>query len=409
MGNLKGTQVNKIDGGNGRLSSTNDSVVLLVCAMAVAGTTLVADEAVKLIQTKDIEVFGVNESYDANNGSLAHYQTSEIFRLAPEATVYFLPVALGSDVADHTALVINTIKENPQIKGLGYAGFTHTLTEISDSVENLQITLVEELKKDGIDVDFVLVEAGSSALTLNNLPNLRSLDAQNVSIVLGNDLGIASIDASYSNHSAIGSALGMICIRQVSENIGSTDILNKPDDKKGNQLYPLTESGLNRFITAGLSTGQKISELTNTQIQSLVTNGYIFVAPYNGSADLFFSGSATCTIASSDYAYIENNRVWNKASRLIKDALMPQIKSKVKKDPETGFIRSTTISHWERLCMKACVERMEGENDISGGEITINPNQAPNEETPLKIKATIVADDIVHSFDVDLSLTNKLN
>ena len=62
MGNLKGTQVNKLDGGNGRLSSTNDSVVLLVCAMAVAGTTLVADEAVKLRQTKDIEVFGVNES-----------------------------------------------------------------------------------------------------------------------------------------------------------------------------------------------------------------------------------------------------------------------------------------------------------------------------------------------------------
>ena len=235
------------------------------------------------------------------------------------------------------------------------------------------------------------------------------MQAENVSILIGNDAGIAALDVAYSNHSAIGSALGMLCARQVSENIGSTDILNKPEDKKGNQLYPLTEKGLNRFITSGLSTGQKISELTNTQLKSLIEKGYIFAAPYNGSADMFFSGSATCTTKSSDYAYIEHNRVWNKAARLIREALLPQIKGKVKKDPNTGFIKQTTISHWERVVTKASIERMEAENDISGGSIYINPNQAPTEETPLKISVKVVTDDIVHVFDVDLSLTNKLS
>ena len=51
---------------------------------------------------------------------------------------------------------------------------------------------------------------------------------------------------------------------------------------------------------------------------------------------------------------------------------------------------------------------MVADNDISGGEIHISEKQNPTEDHPLKIYATIVADGIVHSFDVDLSLTNKI-
>ena len=123
---------------------------------------------------------------------------------------------------------------------------------------------------------------------------------------------------------------------------------------------------------------------------------------------MYFSGSATCCTKTSDYAYIENNRVWNKAARLIREALAPFLKGKVKKDPSTGYIKATTIAHWERVCAKASIERMEAENDISGGEIYISEKQSPTEDVPLKISVKIVVDDIVHSFNVDLSLTNKL-
>lgn len=409
MGNLDGTNVNKIDGGLGRLNSTNDDVILLVGAIPVTGTTLVQDEAITLIQAKDIEDLGVNESFDANNHVLAHYHISEIFRLAPEATAFFLPVAVGSGIEDHTAKIIETVKANQQIKGIGYFGFTNTLETVSDTANSLQSSLVAELKKDHIYIDFVLLEGGSTALAFNSFPNLRELDGQNVSVIIGQDSIVSALDPAYAPHGAIGSALGMLCVRQVSENIGSTDIINKPDDKKGEALYSLTDKGLKKFVSAGLSTGQKISELTNAQLKSLITKGYIFAASYNGTADIFFSGSATCTSKSSDYAYIEYNRVWNKCARLIEEALLPQIKGKVKKDPQTGYIKQTTISSWERVCMKASIERMEAENDISGGSIYINPKQAPTEDTPLKISVEVIADDIVHSFDVDLSLTNKLS
>lgn len=409
MGNLIGVNTNKKDGGLGRLNSTNDSVVLIVAAMLVAGTTLVQDQAKVLIQTKDIEEKGVNAAFDANKKVLAHYQTSEIFRIAPEATTVFLPVLPTSTIADNTAKVIATIKANPQIKGVGYVGFTNTLEATAGMVENLQVTLVDELRKDGIELDFVLLEGGTSELALNDFPNLREKNAPNISVIIGQDASVSALDADYAKHAAVGSALGSICVRQVSENMASTDILNKPDEKKGDKMYSLTDAGLGKFTNVSLSTGQNISDLTNAQIQSLIDKGYIFVAPYQGSANMFFSGSATCVSKASDYAYIENNRVWNKLSRLIKEALLPQIKGKVKKDPETGFIKSTTISHWERVVMKASIERMVAENDLSGGDIFINPRQAVSEDVPLKISVEAVIDDIVHKFDVDLSLTNKIS
>ena len=169
----------------------------------------------------------------------------------------------------------------------------------------------------------------------------------------------------------------MLCIRQVSENIGSVDILNKPENKKGKNLYSLTEVGLKRFITASLSTEQKIAELTNEQIQSLNKKGYIFIGPYVGAAGMFFSNSATCYTKTNDYAYIENNRVWNKAARLIRETLAPFLKGKVKKDVETGYIKSTTITHWKQVVYKGCIERMVADNDISGGEIHISEKQNP--------------------------------
>ena len=406
MGNLQGTKINKIDGGNGRLSNTNARVFLLVGALAVAGTSLTANESVRLIQTKDIEALGITESFDANKKSLAHYHVSEAFRLAPDATFHFLPVEDGTTIEGSFTAVLQTLKLNPDIKGIGFFGFDGTLETVGATAELIQSGLVLEAKKSGILLDSVLIEAGNPGLLLiNNYPDFTLVDAQNVSIVNAQDPDIASLDAAYVNHAAIGTALGSLAVRKMSENIGSTSIENKPDEKKTSVFYSLTDTTPKRFVKAGLSTGQNIADLSDQQIKDLVDKGHVLIGPYVGAAGMYFSSSATCTSKTSKYSTIENNAVWNGAARLISEALAPYIKGKVKKDPATGYIRSTTISHWERVVTKACIERLEAENEISGGSIYINPKQTPNAETPLKISVTIVSDEIAHTFDVDLSLT----
>lgn len=136
--------------------------------------------------------------------------------------------------------------------------------------------------------------------------------------------------------------------------------------------------------------------------------GYIYAASYEGYAGVYFQNSPTATAKTSDYAYIENNRVWNKAARIIRQALIPVVKGTVKKDPQTGFIRSTTISYWEGLVNKA-LENMIIDDEISGFDFYINPKQIVNDESPVTGKAQIVADGIVHEFEIDLGLTNQIN
>ena len=406
MGNLEGTKINKIDGGNGRLSATNARIFLMIGAISLVGSTLQANEAVKLIQTKDVEAVGITPAFDANNKVLAHYHVSEFFRNAPEGTLYFLPVAEGATIAQALPTVLQTLKTYPEIKGLGFFGFAdQTLTSVFGLVESLQEDLVGEAKKSGILIDSVLLEAGEKgALTFNNYPDFTTKSAENISVIIGQDRDIADLETEYAAHSSIGSALGMLAVRQISENLGSTDIINKPEDRKAEKFYSLTDSATGKFVNVGLSTGEKLSELTDLQIKSLQDKGYILIGSYVGAAGMYFSGSETCTSSTSKYSTIENNSVWNAAARLIREALAPYIKGKVKKDPTTGYIRSTTIAHWQQVAYKACIERLEAENDISGGSIYINPAQSPSKDNPVKLSVTIDSDEISHTFEIDLTV-----
>lgn len=137
MGHLQGTQINKLDSGLNRENSTNDSIVLLVGSISTGTAQITHGKVIKLIQTKDAEDLGINESFDANHKVLAHYHISEVFRLAPNATVYFLPVAENSSIESVKAQVISAIKENSEIKGVGYFGFTNDLTSVVEQVDGV--------------------------------------------------------------------------------------------------------------------------------------------------------------------------------------------------------------------------------------------------------------------------------
>lgn len=83
------------------------------------------------------------------------------------------------------------------------------------------------------------------------------------------------------------------------------------------------------------------------------------------------------------------------------------MKSKVKKDPATGFIASTTASYWKTLLDKA-LNTMVASDDISGFEVAIDYKQVVSDTDPVKVQALIVANGIVHEFEVAVGLTNNV-
>ena len=408
MGQLKGFTFKKAEGGLGRTASTKDSLFLIVAAMAVAGTQLTHGETKSFIQLKDAEAVGITESLDANQKALTHYHLSEVFRLAPESHIIFLPVAVGK-MQDSTAQIIKAIRANKQVKGVGLFGFTNDLSSIASDVEELQTQIVEAVKPDGILIDFVLVEGkGKDGLAVNNFADLKEKNAPQVSVIIAQDKGIATIDEAYKYHASIGSALGMLSVRNVSENLGSVDIENKPENAKGGNTYPLTDEGKKRYISGGISTGQSAEELSNEQLKLLNDKGYILAGQYADMAGFFLSNSPTCVSKSSDYTYIENNRVWNKAARLVRQALSPRIKSKLPKNPQTGYLKDSIVTSLQELAGKAIERQMVVTGEISGYAVSIDAKQTVTEEMPLKVKIRLVPDDILHAIEGEIGLTSNL-
>lgn len=410
MGQLSGVNINRSDGGLGRRSENSDSVFALVSCMPMSGINLEENKAVLLMQPSDAESIGIDPSFDANEDVLIYHHISEVFRLAPDASLYLIGVDNTNEVKvkECIAQILPTIRANKEIKGIGFVGFNDDLTSIATDIEEIQSNLVDELATENRFIDFVILEGKTQVeIEPNNLVDLRTKNAPQISVVIAQDQFVRDMgEGSYDDTASVGSVLGMLAVRQVNENIGSVNIKHKPRAMRGTADYPLTSGRL--WLKALLSSGQDIESFSKTDLKTMNDKGYIYAASYEGYAGVYFQNSPTATAKTSDYAYIENNRVWNKAARIIRQALIPVVKGTVKKDPQTGFIRSTTISYWEGLVNKA-LENMIIDDEISGFDFYINPKQIVNDESPVTGKAQIVADGIVHEFEIDLGLTNQIN
>lgn len=405
---FNGITINKAAGGIARNPNTSDRVVLLVCgATAVAGLAHYATTELQSIE--DLEALNITADSDLAIGELTHYHVSEVFRLSPAQSLHLMLVPDTEKIS--TLLVKNEfvagVRAIDGINTIGIAGMTADLT--ADVAIKAAQVFVDELAADYIYIDNVMLEGVGSYVptAIATLTDNRTLDSENVSMVIAQDPAQAALNEVYASHAAVGSALGMLSVRAIHENIGSVDIEKHPSSTRGSESYPLTDSTKGKWVTAALSNGVLVSSISLPNQKLINTKGYIFAGCFNGYAGYYFSNSPTCTLETSDYAYIEYVCVWNKGSRIIRNTMLPRIRSKVKADPTTGFIASTTISDWDARIRRA-LEPMVSAGNISDFDIYINPNQAAVSDKPFAVKVQLVADGIVNEFEVSLGLTSKI-
>lgn len=393
MAQLEGVSIEKLQGGLQRLAEGTDNHLAYIVVGVPAGdvSTAIANNGKGIVLTSlfEAEQLGINESFDANNDLKLHFQIDEFFRLAPDATLYLF----NSDASADLKKFINSNKE---IKGYGLnVKYNVEVPNLTTEINKHQ-NLINEFALQNRFIDFALL--GFDELNVFTT-NLFELEAPNISVIIGcNDI---------NKKVAIGTALGSIAVRTISENIGSVDIENKPRNKRGTQDYTLTDSILGKWTKAFLTDGREIDAIDDSVLKGITDKGYITIVGYEGYAGYFFDNSYTCIDRASDFAFIENNRTWNKSARIIRATLLPRVKSKVKKNPTTGFIASTTTSYWKTLLEKA-LNKMVSDNEISGFDVSIDEKQIVNNTSPVKVKALIVADGIVHEFEVALGLTNNI-
>lgn len=403
-----GVNINKMNGGLGG-GQTSDRVAVLVLG-GEASDKLSLNKAYELLQLSDAEALGITAASDDANAELCHYHLSEVFRLSPETVINLIVVPKVTKASELKALpeFVTALRSIKGVNAIATANLANDAS-IGVAVQGLQL-LGDHLAADFIYIDTIIPEGKGSYLgegALATYPDLRALDSEIVTPFWGQDPAIAALKPEYADHAAVGTALGSLMVRSIHENLGSVDIEVKPRSRKAEQDYTLTDTKQGRWLSAALSNGMSFNALSVADQKKLDTLGIVYVGAFAEYGGYFISNSHTCTTADNDYCYIERNAIWNKAARLTRATLIPRIRGKVEADPATGFIKSTTISYWDGLVRKA-LDGMVAAGDIASYDIYIDPNQAAVSDKPFRIKERVVADGIVHEFDVDLGYTKSI-
>ena len=397
---FQGVDVTKSDGNLGRSGVSTDDVMALV-AFSAASADADFNSVNELNSVKMAEDLGIDAAFDANETVLTHNHVDEFFRLAPNGTLklvvtdkttakqFFESAAAKAMFREHTDVKRIAFVYNDDVAGLN----------LPQEIAACQL-FVNELFADKIYLDGIYLEArntGKAGI------NRRTLNSPNVSLVIAQDPGVAAIDPAYAKYAAVGSALGMRAARKVNENLGSVDIINKPNAKKGTENYSLTDELLGLWLSSALSDGSPVKPLTEVEQKALTANGYIFAGSFQGYPGVYFNGEPTCTLISSDYSTGENNGVWNKAALGVRNALIPKVRGWFQRNPGTGKLRDTAITDLENIGSKP-LNKMVANSEISGYTLTIPAGQNPTDQTPLIVKGSVTLGAIVHTFELNLSL-----
>jgi len=419
MNPFQGPVINKVNGSLGRTAANTDRVIGFI-AGGVATTELAINTPVRILSLPQANSLLLNESYDANNDVLVYDHLKEAFRLNPNAEIILMITAIPTTKAEMLAwFAVNGIIETYLTKQVAKdvktiftafnidAGDLGTAVGIADEVlasipvaqnlVNRQFTANRYI--DDIVLDGVYVES------VDDLEDLRALDKPNIQVLIASD---AYVNLNYAKQAAIGAAMGMLGVRQINENLGSVEVINPPALFKGKENYPLSD-GI-RFADAFI-VGKDITtaSLPAATLGAINDKGYIFAAQFAGYDGFYFSGDPTCADITSDYAYGNNNSVWNKAARLVRAALIPKVRSVLKKDPATGFLRPTTASSLEQTAQTALNTGLIAPDLCSDAKVAINAEQTPNDTTPLEVQVQVVKDGILHTMEVNISLNNSIS
>lgn len=399
---FQGPEINKRQGGLARTGNNTDGVFLFVYTIPTADlpSEIIQNKAHLLYQIEDAEALGITAAFDANKKLTVYHQLKEFFRLAPESMIYFMSTvpALPSVILS-VADVQAQIRTYPDIKGIGIGGLSTELTAAVADVEAVQ-TVVSAFANENRDIDFVIIapKGDATPVAISAYADLRLKNAPNVSISIAQDPMVAALDSATAKYADVGSVLAGLAIRKVNENLGSVDVIEKPRGYKGNQSFPLTSA--TSWRSAALSDGKTFESLGATAQKALTDKGYIYAGSFEGYPGVFFNNAPTCVSIQSDYAFIENNRVWNKAKRLLRTALIPKIRSILKKDAN-GYLRPSTVASLTEIGKNA-LNTLLVVDEISAHEVVIEAKQIVDDQHPLKAKMSIVRDGILHEMEIDL-------
>lgn len=245
----------------------------------------------------------------------------------------------------------------------------------------------------------------SAVADLATLVDLRANDKKWVSVDIAQDgsgTGKALFDSTGQSITALGATLGTIALSNVHENIGWVDKFDVADSVE--------------FQEPAFANGDLVKDTAVAAIDLINTKGYLQLIKRQEITGTFYLDSPQTTLATSDFAFIENSRTMFKAVRLCRQRLLPFINSPLYVDAVTGKLSESTIFGFENACLVA-LEQMAQDGEISvnqatgklpDGSVLIDPDQDVLATSQVIITVKIVPVGVAREIIVNIGFVPKI-
>jgi hypothetical protein len=393
---MAGITINRVGGGLGRQQPGKDYYSGIIFQQASLPAGFAADDRIKLVTTlKEAEDLGITQALFP----VEHYHISEFFKMAElvqglaQGVLYVGIYNIGTGTYAGTQIQLVQDYANGEIRQMGVFLTDTFATSLVTDTQTVCATL-ETVNKPLS----VLLAADFTGTTLSALSDLRALSAKKVSVVIGEDkggVGGALATSEGNSITSLGATLGIAAVAAVHQSIGWRGRFN---------MLHGTE-----YETLQFATGEAWQTQSQATLTTLTTKGYIYLTKEVGFVGTFHSDSPTSVAATSDFAYLENNRTIDKAARLIRENNLPNIQAPLYVDADTGKLSESTIADFRAKAFKA-LDNMAANGEIStnaAGEVpansvVINPDQ--NVLTTSKVIMTVKIVPVGVARDIEVNL-----
>lgn len=368
--------VNRGKGGLGRPLATNDHISGFIMpftnANLPAGFT--TTDRIKIVYSiADAESLGIVKG--GTYTKQIWYHVNQFFKKQLSGKLY---VHLIDDTAiDYASVETLQRFADGEIRQVGFFDPNTAFATAKITTLQASATILESEDK---PVSIIYSANTRGVASVGALPDLRGLNAKNVSVCIGEDganEGTAIATATTKTLGCIGAVLGMIALSSVHENIGWVGQFNVVDGSE----FDVPAISLN-------SASILVKTISKSALDSLSDYGYIFMIKRSGIAGTYFNDAPTCVSVSSDYAYVENNRTIDKAVRNVRTFVLPFVNSPLYVNPD-GTLDENTISLFKNETSRG-LESMQIDGEISAFSVTINPVQNVLTSGKLEIAIKIV-------------------
>lgn len=316
-----------------------------------------------------------------------YYHVSEFFRIAPKGVLYVGFYA--SPTADYAEVKTLVDFANGEIRQIAVFDEQTTYSSAKVTALNTAVLTCDTAEK---PLSSLLAQNIKAVADLATLANLNLLSANKVSVIIGQDgagLGNQLYLASGKSVSCIGACLGALSLSRVSASFAEVGKFNMSNSIE--------------LEVAGFGNGQKFTQLSDNKIDSIDDFRYLFLIKRTGYAGTFFNNNHTAIASNSDYAYINDNRVIDKAIRLVRTGLIPLLSSEIIFN-EDGTMTDITVGIFEDAITDQ-TNQMLRDQEISALTVFIDPSQDVASTSNLDVVVTIKPNGIARSITVKIGFT----